>query len=70
MPDITFHEGMPNDLFRSKNFDPSLPSLTVFDDLMRTAMNDDSTADLFKEGAHHRNISVIFIIQNLFFQGK
>ena len=29
-----------------------------------------TAADLFTEGAHHRNISIIFIIQKLFFQGK
>ena len=67
MLDITFHEGMPNDLFHSKTFHPSVPSLIVFDDLMRTDMNDHTAADLFTEGAHYRNISGIFIIQNIFF---
>ena len=33
-------------------------------------MNDDTAVGLFTERVHHRNISVIFIIQNLFFQGK
>ena len=33
-------------------------------------MNDDKAADLFTEGAHHRNINDVFIIQNLYFQGK
>ena len=46
IPDITFHEGMPNDLFQSKNFDPSVPNLIVFDDLMRTVLNDVTAADL------------------------
>ena len=54
---------MPNDLFQSKNFNPSVSSLIVFDDLMRTVMNDHTAADLFTEGAYHRNISAIFIIQ-------
>ena len=69
-PEITFHQGMSDDLVQSKYFDPSVPSLVVFDDLMRTVMNDDTAADLYTEGAHHRNISVVFIIENLFFQGK
>ena len=30
----------------------------------------DKAADLFTEGTHHHNMSVVFIIQNLFFQGK
>ena len=57
MPEITFHQGMPNDLVQSKYFDPYVASLFVFDDLMRTVMNDDDTAaDLFTEGAHRTNI--------------
>ena len=67
MPEITSHQGLPDDSVQSKYFDPNVPSLIVFDDLMRTVVNDDMAADLFTEGAHHRNISVIFIIQNLFF---
>ena len=70
IPDITFHQGMPNKEDQSGFFDPKRPSLIVFDDLMRTVMNDDNAADLFTEGAHHQNTSIIFIIQNLFFQGK
>ena len=49
MSDITFNEGMPNDLFQSKNFNPSVPSLIVFDDLMRTVMNNHTAAGLFTE---------------------
>ena len=37
---------------------------------MRTVINDDTAAALFTEGAHHRNISIVFIIRNLFFQGQ
>ena len=70
MREITFHQGMPNDLVQSKYFDPNVPSLIVLDDLMRTVTNDDTAADLFPEGAHHHNISVVFVVQNLFFQGK
>ena len=64
MPEITFHQGMPNDLVQSKYFDPTVPNLVVFDVLMRTVTNDDTAADLFTEGAHHHNINVVFIIQN------
>ena len=70
MLEITFYQGMPNDLVQSKYLDPNVPSFIVFDHLMRTVMNDDTAANLFTDGAHHRNISVVFIIQNLFFQGK
>ena len=53
MPEVTFHQGMPNDLVQSKYFDPHVPSLIVFDDLMRTVINDDTAANLFTEGSHH-----------------
>ena len=69
-PEITFHQGMPNDLVQLKFFDPDVPSLIVFDDLMRTVLSDETAADLFSEGAHHHNISIVFIMQSLFFQGK
>ena len=49
---------------RSIFFYPNVLSLIEFDDLMRTVMNDDTAADLFADGAHHRNINVVFIIQN------
>ena len=55
MPDITFHQRMPNDLVQSNYFDPNVPSHIALDDLMRTIMNDDTAADLLREGAHHRN---------------
>ena len=69
MPDITFHQGMPGDSVQFKHFDPNVLSLIVFY-LIRTVVNDDPAADLFTDGAHYRNISIIFIIQNLCFQGK
>ena len=60
MPEITFHQGTPDDLVQSKYFDSNVPSLIVFVDLIRTVMNDDTAADLLTEGAHHRNINVVF----------
>ena len=37
---------------------------------MRTAMNDDTAADLFTEGAHHRNLSVFLSYKKFVFKGK
>ena len=33
-------------------------------------MNDDTATDLVMEGAHHRNISVVFITQIYFFKAS
>ena len=57
---------------------PGLPSLedlkdinlVVIDDLMNEIGDNKSFADLFTKGAHHLNLSVIYISQNLFHQGK
>ena len=62
-PYIRFEEGLPNVTFSNNN-----PRLVIIDDLMREA--DSKVVDLFTKGCHHKNISVFYITQNLFHQGK
>ena len=50
--------------------DVSKRNILVFDDLMTEAKCDQRIADLFTKGSHHRNISVVYLTQNLFPQGK
>ena len=45
-------------------------NILVFDDLMTEAKCDQMNADLFKKGSHHRNISIVYLTQNIFPQGK
>ena len=65
---VQFIKGLPDD------FDSFLtgsgPGLVVFDDLMTRAHSDQRMTKLFSVGSHHRNLSVIFIVHNLFHQGK
>ena len=70
MAEIAFHQEMLNDLVQSKYFDPNVPNLYVFDDLMRTVMNDDTSADLFREGAYHQNISIVVSYKICFFKAS
>ena len=63
-PRVTFHKGLPN----LNDFDGREPTLLVIDDLMNEA--DGSVANLFTKGSHHRNISVVFLVQNLFHRNK
>ena len=42
----------------------------MFDDQMIDASKDKRIVNLFTRGSHHRNLSVIYIVQNLFHQGK
>ena len=63
-PLCRFVQGMidPDDL------DPSVPHLVIIDDLMDS--QDRRIETFFTRIAHHRNCSVIYIVQNLFNQGK
>jgi hypothetical protein len=63
-PQITFNEGLPD----NKEFDGKLRTLLILDDLMKEA--GDSVLDIFTKLSHHRNMSVIFLTQNLFFKSK
>ena len=65
---ITFVEGVPSDLESMIN--PSMRSLVVIDDFMHQLSNDQRITSLFTKGCHHRNLSVIFILQNNFHRGK
>ena len=49
---------------------PSTNNLVVIDDLMTQAGESQVLKRLFTEGSHHRNLSIIYIVQNLFDKGK
>ena len=65
---ITNIEGVPDDLESMIN--PSVRNLVVLDDLMHELSNDQRITSLFTKGCHHRNLSVIFILQIIFHRGK
>ena len=66
-PRIEFREGLPQASDYSKDSDKR--KLLILDDLMRES-SCDVILDLFTKGSHHKNISVIFITQNIFHKGK
>ena len=45
-------------------------NLIVFDDQMIDARKEKRIVNFFSRGSHHRNLSMIYIAQNLFRQGK
>ena len=57
---VTFIEGIPN----VKEWEDSKRRLLILDDLM--SETDQRVTDLFTKGSHHRNVSVMYIVQNLF----
>ena len=60
---VDFQQGLPD----LDALDPSNTHL-IIDDLMDET--DQSVATLFTKKSHHRNISVMYIVQNLFHRGK
>jgi hypothetical protein len=57
---IEFQQGLPD----VENLDPREKHLIILDDLMDET--DQRVASLFTKKSHHRNISVMYIVHNLF----
>ena len=66
VPNIEFIEGVPDVVFDTIN--PKTRNLYIFDDMM--GERDSVIAKLFTKKSHHGNLSVIYIVQNLFHQSK
>ena len=67
-PQIELVQGIPDDV--CDMFDAQTTNLCVIDDLLQECAGNKNVANLFTKTSHHRNLSVIFITQNMFFQGK
>lgn len=61
---VEFHEGLPN----VESFDGRSRVLLIIDDLMNEA--DQNVCNLFTKLSHHRNVSVVFVTQNLFHRNR
>ena len=64
LPDVEFHEGLPN----VERFDGRRRFLLIIDDLMNEA--DQNVCNFFTKLSHHRNVSVVFVSQNLFHRNR
>ena len=70
IPNIEFILGIPDDLDEDYFFDVNKNNVIICDDMMSVAAVDPKIADLYTEGSHHRNLSVINLTQSLFPPGK
>ena len=70
IPGIEFVKGIPANIGDEQFLNPAIRNLIVIDDLMSEASNNKRICDLFTKGSHHRNLSVICLVQNLYYQGK
>ena len=67
LPRVEFIKGIPLNLETDDFLNTWVRNLTVLDDLTTDASKDSRITDLFTEGSHHRNLSVIALNQNLYF---
>ena len=66
VPGIKCTQGLPDDILDSIN--PETRNLFIIDDMM--GEKDGVVSKLFTKKSHHGNLSVIYIVQNLFQHGK
>lgn len=65
---VRFHQGVPTEAELDRWFPRG--GLLVLDDLMAEGGNDKTVVDLFTRHSHHRNITVIYLCQDLFPPGR
>jgi hypothetical protein len=66
VPGIKFVQGLPDDILDSIN--PETRNVYVIDDFM--GEKDGVISKLFTKKSHHGNLSVIYVVQNLFHHSK
>ena len=68
LPTIEFHEGLDNAALTS--ITSADKNLLIIDDLMSSAGDSKQISKLFTQESHHKNLTVFFLVQNLFYHGK
>ena len=67
---VHFREGVPTLDDLKTWFTPKQRGLLVIDDLIRSCGNGELVVDIFTKHSHHSNITVCYLIQDLFLAGK
>ena len=67
---IEFVEGAPEALGKPEYFDKNFRNCIVFDDSMLHKGVNEIVAGLFIHGSTHRNLSVFYLVHNLFWKSK
>ena len=70
VPNLTFQQGLPSRQNIEDLTQDGRHHLLILDDLMSEVAASKTVQDLFCQFCHHRNVSVIYITQNIFQQGK
>ena len=61
-------KGYSDDIYDS--LEPSDRNLLILDDHISEASNTKSLANLFTKGSHHRNVTKLYLVQNMFDHGR
>lgn len=69
LKNIKVVQGLPKNTFE-EYIEPHVPNLFIFDDLMMEASDNRLLTDLFCRRGHHDSVSLLYIVQDLFFPGK
>ena len=69
-PNIEFVKGIKDLIAMYDGVEKRERTLIVLDDQMGEAGGTATISDLFTKGAHHQNITVVYIVQNLFDKGR
>ena len=68
LPAIEFVEGLDSTALSSLT--SADKNLVIIDDLMSSAGDSKQISKLFTQESHHKNLTVVFLVQNLFYHGK
>ena len=67
-PGIEFEKGWRNDILISLT--PEQRNILVLDNQMGVTSSSKSVSDLFTKVSNHRNLTIIYLVQNVYNQGK
>ncbi len=67
---IDFHFGLPEESYLDTIIGKGTNVILIYDDLMASALDSQTTLKVFVQKTHHQQIMSIFILQNLFAHGK
>ena len=67
-PEVKFMNGYSDDIYDS--FEPSHRNLLILDDQMSEASNKKSLANCFTKGSHHLNVTILYLVKNMFDQSR
>ena len=68
MKNVQFYKGIPENI--EALFSPKKRNLLIIDDLMTQCHSDERMTRRFSVGSSHNNLSIVFIVHNLFHHGK